>query len=55
MSLDGYIAGPNGQADWITIDPEFDFSEVFASSIPCWWAAAHSTPWWQRGALRFRV
>ena len=42
MSLDGYIAGPNGQADWITIDPEFDFSEVFASSIPCWWAAAHS-------------
>ena len=25
MSLDGYIAGPNGDADWIVIDPEVDF------------------------------
>ena len=25
MSLDGYIAGPNGDFDWITIDPEIDF------------------------------
>jgi dihydrofolate reductase len=25
MSLDGYLAGPNGEADWIVMDPEIDF------------------------------
>ena len=25
MSLDGYIAGPDGGYDWIVIDPDFDF------------------------------
>jgi dihydrofolate reductase len=30
MSLDGFVAGPNGEADWITMDPEIDFAEVFA-------------------------
>lgn len=29
MSLDGYIAGPKGEADWIPMDPEFDFAALF--------------------------
>lgn len=28
-SLDGYIAGPNGEADWIPHDPDFDFSALY--------------------------
>jgi len=27
MTLDGYIAGPNGQNDWIIMDPDIDFEE----------------------------
>jgi len=30
MSLDGFIAGPNGEADWIVMDPEIDFSALMA-------------------------
>lgn len=26
MSLDGYIAGPGGEFDWILMDPDLDFS-----------------------------
>ena len=26
MSLDGYIAGPDGDYDWIVMDPEIDFA-----------------------------
>lgn len=29
MSLDGYIAGPQGEADWIIMDPDIDFSALF--------------------------
>jgi len=29
MSLDGYIAGPRGEADWIVIDPDIDFGAIF--------------------------
>jgi len=28
-SLDGYIAATDGQADWIVMDPEFDFNELY--------------------------
>ena len=30
MSLDGYVAGPNGEADWIVMDPELDFTGMMA-------------------------
>ncbi len=30
MSLDGYIAGPKGEADWIIMDPDIDFEGLFA-------------------------
>jgi dihydrofolate reductase len=30
MSLDGYIAGPEGEADWIVMDPEIDFKALVA-------------------------
>lgn len=29
ISLDGFIAGPQGQADWILMDPEIDFASLF--------------------------
>lgn len=28
MSLDGYLAGPKGESDWIIIDPDVDFATL---------------------------
>jgi len=30
MSLDGYIAGPKGEIDWIIMDPEIDFGAIIS-------------------------
>ena len=30
MSLDGFIAGPNGEYHWIVHDPSIDFAAMFA-------------------------
>lgn len=30
MSLDGFIAGPSGEYDWIVPDPEIDFAAIWA-------------------------
>ena len=30
MSLDGFIAGPHGEYDWIVPEPAIDFGEIFA-------------------------
>lgn len=30
MSLDGFIAGPSGEYDWIVADPDVDFAEMMA-------------------------
>ena len=29
VSLDGFIAGPKGEADWIVMDPSIDFEALF--------------------------
>lgn len=31
VSADGYIAGPNGESDWIIMDPAIDFASFFSS------------------------
>ncbi len=34
-SLDGYISGPKGEADWIIMDPEIDFGAIFNEFDTC--------------------
>ena len=34
-SLDGYIAGPKGEADWIIMDPDIDFRALYAQFDTC--------------------
>ena len=29
VSLDGFIAGPNGEYDWIVMDPAIDFAALY--------------------------
>jgi len=31
MSLDGYVAGPKGESDWIIMDPDIDFATLAGS------------------------
>jgi len=31
VSLDGYIAGPHGEYDWIVMDPDIDFASMSAA------------------------
>jgi dihydrofolate reductase len=31
VSLDGYIAGPKGESDWIVMDPEIDFGALMSA------------------------
>jgi len=31
MSLDGYVAGPRGEIDWIIMDPDIDFATLASS------------------------
>ncbi len=31
VSLDGYIAGPNGEYDWIVMDPDIDFGALMGA------------------------
>lgn len=31
MSLDGYIAGPKGESDWIVMDPDIDFMALMGA------------------------
>ena len=44
VSLDGFIAGPKGEYDWIISDPEIDFRALFAQFAQAKTAPAASTP-----------
>ena len=51
-SLDGFIAGPRGEVDWIVHNPEFDFSALYAQfdtvligRVTYDWMLAHGEQW----------
>ena len=35
MSLDGFIAGPSGEYDWIVADPSIDWVAIWAQFEAC--------------------
>jgi dihydrofolate reductase len=41
-SLDGYIAGPNGEFDWIVQDQDIDFVALFAQFDAASWVGRRS-------------
>ncbi|MDZ7637749.1 MAG: dihydrofolate reductase family protein [Bryobacterales bacterium] len=51
-SLDGYIAGPQGEVDWIVHNPEFGFNTLYAQfdtvlmgRVTYDWMLAHGEQW----------
>ena len=50
MSLDGYIAGPNGEFDWIFMDPAIDDGSV-AEYHPNGWPGGKDAAFGEPGDL----
>jgi dihydrofolate reductase len=55
MSLDGYIAGPNGEADWIIMDPDIDFGALFDRFDTFLLGRRTSKAWQRQGVARSPV
>jgi hypothetical protein len=52
-SLDGFIAGPHGEYDWIVHDPAYDFAALYARFDTLLMAAAPTR--WRRHAFLSRA